>query len=171
MLIPHVGNQHSAALAPFTSRLPKYLIQIDLNRMASLRTMVSWNAGNSFEGEPSGLTGTRVLVVEDSWDVSAGLKALLEAWGAEVVGPAATADDARRLISGCIPDVALVDINLRHGERSYGLVDEMRELGVPVVLITGYANVPPVKDKAAAILQKPFDDRHLLATLRAVKGS
>jgi DNA-binding NtrC family response regulator len=131
--------------------------------------MTTTNAHDPSAFDPSELIGARILVVEDSWEVSAGLKALLEAWGADVVGPVATADDARRLVSACIPDVALVDINLRHGERSYGLVDEMHGLGVPVVVITGYANVSPAKDKAAAILQKPFSNRDLLATLLSVK--
>ena len=118
---------------------------------------------------PSELTGVRVLVVEDSWEVSEGLKLLLESLGADVVGPVATADDARRLLTRCIPNVALVDINLRNGELSYGLVDEMHGLGVPVVVITGYANVSTANGKVAAILKKPFSDVDLLATLRLLK--
>ena len=68
-----------------------------------------------------------ILVVEDSWDVGTGLKLLLEAWGADVAGPAATTADARRMISERIPDVALVDINLRNGEHSYDLIDELHQ--------------------------------------------
>ncbi|MGB7745025.1 MAG: 3-phosphoshikimate 1-carboxyvinyltransferase, partial [Terracidiphilus sp.] len=40
----------------------------------------------------------------------------LRAMGAEVVGPVATAADADRLISEQIPDVSIVDFNLRGGE-------------------------------------------------------
>lgn len=131
--------------------------------------MISLNPRDRFESEPAELTGTRILVVEDSWQVSTGLKTLLEAYGVEVVGPVATADDAKRLVSASIPDVALVDINLRGGERSYGLIDEMQARGVPIVVITGYANTSPASDKAVAILHKPFTDRDLLATLRSAK--
>lgn len=131
--------------------------------------MSSSNTGDSFESEPSELTGARVLVVEDSWDVSAGLKTLLEAHGAEVVGPVATANDARRLFSGSNPDVALVDLNLRTGELSYGLMDEMHALGIPIVVITGYANTSPAADTAVAILQKPFSEGELLAALRSAQ--
>lgn len=113
--------------------------------------------------------GARVLVVEDSWDVSRRVKALLEAHGAEVVGPVATANDARRLCSESVPDVALVDINLRTGELSYGLIDEMRALGIPIIVITGYANASAAAGAAVAILQKPFSDGELLTALRSAK--
>ncbi len=127
------------------------------------------NTGNSLEPEPAEFRGARVLVVEDSWDVSTGLKMLLEAYGAEVLGPVATANDARRLWSQGVPDVALVDINLRTGELSYGLIDEMRALGIPIVVITGYANTSPVADRAVAVLHKPFSEGELLAALRSAK--
>jgi DNA-binding LytR/AlgR family response regulator len=119
--------------------------------------------------EPPELMGARVLVVEDSWEVSTGLKALLESCGAEVVGPVATASDAKHLVSESVPDVALVDINLRAGERSYGLIEEMHALCIPVVVITGYANTAPATDKALAVLRKPFSEGELLATLHSVK--
>jgi CheY-like chemotaxis protein len=127
------------------------------------------NTDDSFESEPSELRGARVLIVEDSWDVSTGLKTLLEAYGAEVLGPVATANDARRAWSESIPDVALVDINLRTGELSYELIDEMRALGIPIIVITGYADTSPVADTAFAVLHKPFSEGELLAALRSAK--
>lgn len=126
---------------------------------------------NSSESERSELMGARVLIVEDSWDISNRVKTLLEVHGAEVVGPAATANDARRLCSESIPDVALVDINLRAGEMSYGLIDEMRALGIPIIVITGYANASPATGAAIAILQKPFSEGELLTALRSAKRS
>ena len=132
--------------------------------------MSSSTERDSAEPERSALMGARVLVIEDSWDISRRVKMLLEAGGAEVVGPVATANDARRLCSESIPDVALVDINLRAGELSYGLIDEMRALGIPIIVITGYANAAAATGAAVAILQKPFSDGELLAALRSVKN-
>lgn len=43
-----------------------------------------------------------------------------------------------------------MDINLRDGERSYALVDEIPAPGVPVVVITGYTNVSPAEGKVGA---------------------
>jgi CheY-like chemotaxis protein len=129
------------------------------------------NTHEPFESEPSQLLGARVLIVEDSWEVSTGLKTLLESRGAEVVGPVATANDARRLVSESAPNAALVDINLRTGELSYGLIDEMRALDIPIVVITGYADTLPATEKVVAVLRKPFSEGELLAALRSVKRS
>jgi DNA-binding response OmpR family regulator len=115
---------------------------------------------------PSDLDGLRVLVVEDSWHVSTGLRMLLEAQRATVDGPVATTADAMRLISNSTPDVAIVDINLRDGELSYELIDRLQGRGIRVVVLTGYANVSLQGRKVAVILQKPVRDEVLIATLR-----
>src|SRR5689334_11805032 len=84
------------------------------------------------------LSGLYVLIVEDSWDVGTGLKMLLESWGADVAGPAATTAEARQMISERTPDVALVDINLRDGEQSYCLINQLHDQGIRIVVISGY---------------------------------
>jgi CheY-like chemotaxis protein len=109
-----------------------------------------------------------VLVVEDSWDVGTGLKMLLESRGAVVAGPAATTADAVRLVCERTPDVALVDIHLRDGEQSYCLINRLHDLGIRVVVISGYADVSPAAGKVAAILQKPVREDVLLASIRPV---
>ena len=122
------------------------------------------------ETQPSDLRGLCVLVVDDSWHVSSGLKMLLESWGADVIGPAATTADAERMASERRPDVAIVDINLR-GERSYGLIDWLHDRGIRVVVITGYADAAVPQGKAAVILQKPIREDVLLAFLRRERPS
>ena len=116
--------------------------------------------------QPSELDGLCILVVEDSWQVGTGLKMLLESWGADVIGPVATTADAERLVSERRPDVALVDINLRRGERSHGLIDRLNDQGIRVVVLTGYADASLPPGKATAILQKPMKEDLLLASLR-----
>ena len=114
------------------------------------------------------LEGLCVLIVEDSWDVGTGLKMLLESWGAVVSGPAATTADAERLVCERAPAVALVDINLRDGEQSYCLINQLHEQGISVVVVSGYADVSPAVGKATAILQKPIREDVLLASIRRV---
>jgi CheY-like chemotaxis protein len=114
----------------------------------------------------SDLDGLRILLVEDSWHVGTALRSLLRVWGADVVGPAATTADAERLISERAPDVALIDINLRGGERAYDLIDRLHGRGIRVVVISGYSDVPLALAKAVAILPKPVDEAQLLASLR-----
>ena len=120
------------------------------------------------EAVSSELNGLYILIVEDSWDVGTGLKMLLESWGAVVAGPAPTTADARRLVCERIPDVALVDINLRDGEQSYCLINQLHEQGIRVIVISGYADVSPAAGKVAVILQKPIREDVLLASIRPV---
>jgi CheY-like chemotaxis protein len=121
------------------------------------------------EARPPELKGVRVLIIEDSWDVGMGLKTLLEACGADIVGPVATTVDAMRLVSELAPDIALVDIKLRNGEKSYGLIDRLHEQGIRIVVMTGYADVSLNKGKVAAILQKPMQEELLLARALAFR--
>jgi DNA-binding NtrC family response regulator len=105
-------------------------------------------------------------LVEDSWHVGIALKNLLRAWGADVDGPVATSAQAERLVADHAPDVALVDFNLRGGERANGLIDRLHDQGIRVIVTTGYAVLPLAPGKVAAILQKPISEAQLLASLR-----
>ena len=116
------------------------------------------------------LKGMRVLLVEDSWQLGMALKSLLRSFDAEVDGPVATTADAERLISEHVPDAAVIDINLRQGERSYGLIDRLIGLDVPVIVTSGYSDLPMVPAKAH-ILEKPISEEELIAILRSVAGA
>src|SRR4051812_21588361 len=107
------------------------------------------------------LKGVSILLVEDSWHVGKAMKRLLSALGAEVVGPAATTVDAERLVAERTPDIAIVDINLRHGERSSNLIDWLLERHVSVIIVTGYAADSLPTRKVEAILEKPVSREQL----------
>ena len=85
-----------------------------------------------------------------------------------MAGPAATTADAERLIAERKPDVAIVDINLRDGERANPLLDRLQEEGIPVIVITGYTAVSLQPGKVEAILQKPVSEERFLAVLRPI---
>ncbi|MFZ0177238.1 MAG: response regulator [Pseudolabrys sp.] len=120
--------------------------------------------------ESPNLRGMRVLLVEDSWQLGMALKSLLRSFDAEVDGPVATTADAERLISEHVPDAAVIDINLRQGERSYGLIDLLIGLDVPVIVTSGYSDLPMVPAKAH-ILEKPISEERLIAILHSVAGA
>ena len=122
------------------------------------------------EGREAGspdLRGMRILLVEDSWQLGMALKSLLRRFDADVDGPVATTKDAENLISQNVPDAAIIDVNLRQGERSYGLIDQLVGRGVPVVVTSGYSDLPMVSAKAH-ILEKPISEEKLIAILRSV---
>ena len=116
----------------------------------------------------SELRDARILLVEDSWHVGNAIKRLLRALGADVAGPAATIADAERLVAERAPDVAIVDINLREGERANTLIDRLQQQRIPVVVITGYTAVSLPPGKVEAILQKPVSVEKFLEVLRPI---
>ena len=124
------------------------------------------NHDTSSARSSSDLGGLRILVVEDSWHVSTGLRTLLEARGATVDGPVATTADAMRLVSENTPNVAIVDINLRDGELSYELIDWLQDRDIRIVVLTGYSDIVLQEGKVAVVLQKPVRDEVLIASLR-----
>jgi DNA-binding NarL/FixJ family response regulator len=112
------------------------------------------------------LKGLGILLVEDSWHVGSAMKNLLQVMGAKVVGPAATAAEAERLLSEHAPDVAIVDFNLRGGEQAKGLIDRLHDQGVHVIVTSGYAVLPLPPPNSAVMLQKPVSEAELLGALR-----
>ena len=118
----------------------------------------------------SGLRDLQVLVVEDSWHVANALKTLLEELEVKVLGPASTPGEAERVLETRVPHVAIVDVNLK-GEMAYGLIDRLNERGIRVVVISGYAVPQVAQAHVAAVLQKPFSAKALLAVLREAAAS
>jgi DNA-binding NtrC family response regulator len=115
--------------------------------------------------------GLSVLIVEDAWHVANALKTMLELAGMRVVGPIATTDQARKLVSAQRPKLALVDINLKQ-ETSYSLIDELHDQGVRVIVISGYATPSVSKPSVAAFLQKPFTETELIDSIdHIISGS
>jgi CheY-like chemotaxis protein len=114
------------------------------------------------------LSGVRILVVEDSWQLGTAVTDLLKDLGAEVIGPAATGADAQHLAAEQRPDAAFVDFHLRAGELADRLIDWLHEQGIHVVVITGYAVLPAVPRHAVVILHKPLSEAALLGSLRPV---
>ena len=110
--------------------------------------------------------GRLVLVVEDEFLIAMDLELLLRRHGWRVLGPAATVNEALRLLQSETPDVALLDINLR-GELVTPVAEELRARGVPFLLASAYdghelAVVPLAK---APNVGKPTNERCLLAAL------
>jgi DNA-binding NtrC family response regulator len=110
------------------------------------------------------LRGQRVLIVEDTWAIAKAVQSLLEEVGMVIAGPSATVADAERLISEQPPQLAIVDVKL-NGEMAYGLIECLHDRGISVVVLTGYSHFSLPPAKVAAILQKPFSEVELIATV------
>jgi DNA-binding response OmpR family regulator len=109
-----------------------------------------------------------VLVVEDEFLIAMDLELLFERQGWRVLGPAATVEQALRLLEQGEepPDVALLDVNLR-GELVTPVVERLRTSGIPFALASAYERVDLLAPTLAGVVNegKPTDVRRLLAAL------
>lgn len=119
--------------------------------------------------DPTALWGVHILVVEDAWHVAKAMKRVLEQLGMIVLGPTATAVEARHLLATQRPLAALVDVNLK-GEMAWDLIDHLCEQGIQVVVISGYVQSDASRGRPVAYLQKPFAEAELMAALHAIVG-
>ncbi|MBE0530951.1 MAG: PAS domain S-box protein [Rhodospirillales bacterium] len=116
---------------------------------------------------PLSLKGCCVLVVEDEALTATGTMEDLRRIGCRPVGPAATLDDALRLVaSESNLDAAVIDINLR-GRMAWPVADALRKRGVPFLLATGYGDLAERGDDAL-ILEKPFSIERLTSALQQI---
>jgi DNA-binding response OmpR family regulator len=129
------------------------------------------NARDLPEAGSPDLNGVRILLVEDCWSLGMALRGLLLACRADVYGPVATTAEAERLISEHLPDGALVDFNLRGGERADGLIGRLHDQGVSIVLTSGDTLRPLARTNLAAVLPKPFSEEQLFAALRPIAAA
>jgi DNA-binding LytR/AlgR family response regulator len=113
------------------------------------------------------LKGCRLLVVEDEYLIAADLTASLELLGVEVIGPAASVEEALSLVenNGSRIDGAVLDINLQN-ERVYPVADVLTARGVPFVFTTGYDAVAvPIAYACVPRCEKPVDKIQLVRWL------
>jgi DNA-binding NtrC family response regulator len=106
-----------------------------------------------------------VLVVDDEPAIRLLCRINLELEG-YAVHEATSLEQARRQLDD-LP-IALVILDMRIGaERGDSLLDELHDRQVPVVVVTGSAEVDPGwRSKTVAVLGKPFQIDELIRTVR-----
>ncbi|MEP6482933.1 MAG: response regulator [Rudaea sp.] len=116
------------------------------------------------------LTGQRILVMEDDEFGALALTALLQACGAETVGPIGWVQEALEFVNtqSATFDKALLDVNM-HGEKSYPIADALIAHGKSFVFTTGYAgDALEHSYRHHPRCEKPFNRDTLLAVLLAL---
>jgi DNA-binding response OmpR family regulator len=115
-----------------------------------------------------GLTGTRILIVEDEYYLAEDLAAALRGSGAEVIGPVGTLEEASREVALAAFDCAVVDMNLR-GDMAFPIADQLGKAGIPFVIATGYNSASlPARFRDIPRVEKPFDAAALVAAIPAL---
>jgi|SRR4051812_14759199 CheY-like chemotaxis protein len=119
------------------------------------------------------IKGRCLLVVEDEYLIAADLAASLESLGVEVIGPAASVEEALGLVAtdGDRLDGAVLDINLRN-ERVFPVADVLTARGVPFIFTTGYDGAAvPGPYAGTPRCQKPVNNTELFRWLSTAGAS
>jgi PAS domain S-box-containing protein len=112
-----------------------------------------------------GLTGKRILVVEDEPLIGMVLEDYLADAGCIVVGPAQNLDRAVELAGSQAIDAALVDGNLA-GRSVDAVARTLSNRSVPFVFVTGYGrDALPKGFQDALIVEKPFTEEQVISAL------
>jgi DNA-binding response OmpR family regulator len=113
----------------------------------------------------SSLENKRILILEDDPLLALDLEDFFTDLGAKVVGPVSSIDQAFEALSTGI-DGAVLDLNLR-GVYSYPVIEALAKAGTPLVVCSGYAELPDTRTGLAdvVLLPKPCDLNHLQARL------
>ncbi len=115
----------------------------------------------------------RILIVDDDRDLRSNmLEAVHTCVDGTVAVPASSLEAARRVVGNVAFNGAIVDMRLPDG-RAHELIAELREAGLPVIVITGYAEELAGSElEGNKVLAKPFDTQVLIdAVGEAVKAS
>jgi DNA-binding response OmpR family regulator len=115
------------------------------------------------------LRGKRVLVVEDEALIAVMVEDMLLDMGSEVVGPAATIEQALDLARREAIDAAVLDVNVR-GERIDPVAEALMARGVPVLFATGYGEVRLASGVPVTVIDKPYTQDKLARGLAAAMG-
>lgn len=121
----------------------------------------------------NGQTGKTLMIVEDEVLVAMILKDELEGAGYRVLDLTDRHAEAVEVAKACKPDLALVNIRLAGRDDGVVLAEHLKELGIPVLFISGQVSrARSAKTVAIASLPKPYDAAdmvlavaHLLARL------
>ena len=124
--------------------------------------------------EDDALSGIRVLVVDDDMMVREGTATLLRQWRAQPLAAGSTAEAARAIDGGFVPDVLIVDLRLGEAGDGVDVVNSLRRrLGreTPALLVsgdTGALELMRVRSSGIPLLTKPVAPAKLRSMLRTL---
>jgi len=113
----------------------------------------------------------KVLIVEDEVIVAMDISHFINGLGYEVVGMASEGTQAQKMAQELVPDVILMDINIKGTLDGIEVASKIREASaIPIIYVTAYLDditiERAVETNPAAYLVKPFNKQELQATLK-----
>jgi CheY-like chemotaxis protein len=109
------------------------------------------------------MSGERILIVEDEGIVATDLESTLQKLGYDVVGIAATGQEAITLAENSAPDLVLMDIRLKGNIDGIEAAEQITaSLNVPITFLTAYADEATVERAKTTMpygyILKPFQE-------------
>lgn len=99
----------------------------------------------------------RILIIEDEPLIAMMLEDFIETLGHEVCETVDSVPEAMEAVKSSDCDIAIVDVNLRHGEASWPVADALDDAGIPFLLASGgQIEEPPARHADRAYLGKPY---------------
>lgn len=109
-----------------------------------------------------------ILLLEDEAIIAFALEDMLVADGANVVMAASLGEAEARIDAGGIA-LAVLDVNV-HGEKSYGIGQRLRALGIPFVFATGYGDTShPPEFAGTPTVSKPYTHGQIISAMAEAK--
>ena len=113
----------------------------------------------------------RILIVEDEALIAMMLADSLEGGGHEVMGPASTMGEALALCETALPELALLDVNLRDGSNGVDVARALFERwGVLSIFASGQmTEARRAKDIALGQIRKPYGTETVLRSVEVAR--
>ena len=120
--------------------------------------------------------GLHILVVEDELWAALDMEWVVRKLGHDVVGPAATADDAIRLAEAELPDLVLMDIRLANDSDGVTAAIEIRRrFGIASLFVSAHGELATRQRAQAAepagFIEKPFAPETLATAIEKALAS
>jgi len=119
----------------------------------------------------------KILIVEDELIIAEDMKEILQELNYEVIGLACDCNEAKSILTKELPDIVLVDIQLRSGDDQLQCGDDgislaktiKEKYNLPIIFITSHSDETTV-DRAKAIqpdgyIVKPFEKEDLYTSI------
>lgn len=116
------------------------------------------------------MVGERIVIVEDEGIVALSLQSRLEAANYAIAGVADSAQAAIAIVSNTVPDLVLVDVQLKGNQNGIELAQQIRDRWkIPIVFLTAYTDFGTLhsaqQTEPFGYLVKPFDVNELYSTI------
>lgn len=116
------------------------------------------------------MSSLKTLIVEDELIIAEDMKGMLQESGYQVIGIATDNDEAREILTGDSPDIALIDINLSGGDDGISLAKYIREkYDIPIIFITSLSDKKTVERakqvRPEGYIVKPFAKEDLYTSI------